>query len=189
MAHHVSTWPRGGSEPNFGGVVTVTHSGQRRTPKVAKTSSVAKKAVMAVSGCVLVLSLFAHMVGNLKLFSGAETFNGYSEWIRRIGEPAVPGQTLLWVIRAVLPVAVVAHAWAAASPGRPAHGAGPPSRGGGGPSAHARRSTWPARPWPRATPRGPCAGAASSSACSSSTTSSTSRSVWRPPRGRAPAPT
>src|SRR4028119_2454933 len=117
MAHHVSTWPRGGSEPNFGGVVTVTHSGQRRTPKVAKTSSVAKKAVMAVSGIVLVLYLVAHMVGNLKLFSGAETFNGYSEWIRRIGEPAVPGQTLLWIIRVVLLAAAGAHAWAAAPPG------------------------------------------------------------------------
>jgi succinate dehydrogenase / fumarate reductase cytochrome b subunit len=102
-------------EPNFGGVVTVTNSGQRRTPKVAKTSSVAKKAVMAVSGIILVLYLIAHMVGNLKLFAGAETFNGYSEWIRRIGEPAVPGQTVLWVIRIVLLVAVVAHAWAAVS--------------------------------------------------------------------------
>src|SRR4028118_2406105 len=86
-------------EPNFGGVVTVTNSGQRRTPKVAKTSSVAKKAVMAVSGIILVLYLIAHMVGNLKLFAGAETFNGYSEWIRRIGEPAVPGEQGLGGVR------------------------------------------------------------------------------------------
>jgi succinate dehydrogenase / fumarate reductase cytochrome b subunit len=107
------------------GVVTVTQSGQRRTPKVAKTSSVAKKAVMAVSGIVLVLYLVAHMVGNLKLFAGAETFNGYSEWIRRIGEPAVPGQTVLWIIRIVLLVAVVAHAWAAVSLWRQAKRARP----------------------------------------------------------------
>jgi succinate dehydrogenase cytochrome b subunit len=106
-------------------VVTVTNSGQRRTPKVAKTSSVAKKAVMAVSGIILVLYLIAHMVGNLKLFAGAETFNGYSEWIRRIGEPAVPGQTTLWIIRVVLLVAVVAHAWAAVSLWRQAKRARP----------------------------------------------------------------
>ncbi len=105
--------------------MTVTHSGQRRTPKAAKQSSVFKKAVMAVSGIILVLYLIAHMVGNLKLFAGAETFNGYSEWIRRIGEPAVPGQTVLWIIRVVLLVAVVAHAWAAVSLWRQAKRARP----------------------------------------------------------------
>jgi succinate dehydrogenase / fumarate reductase cytochrome b subunit len=106
-------------------VVTVTHSGQRRTPKAAKTSSVFKKAVMAVSGIILVLYLIAHMIGNLKIFSGAETFNGYSEWIRTIGEPAVPAQTTLWIIRVVLLVAVVAHIWAAISLWRQAKRARP----------------------------------------------------------------
>ena len=89
-------------------VVTVTHAG-RRTPKVAKTNSVFKKVVMAVSGIIMVLYLIAHMIGNLKAFSGRESFNSYSEWIRTIGEPAVPAQTTLWIIRVVLLVAVVAH--------------------------------------------------------------------------------
>ena len=71
----------------WGLVVTVTHAG-RRTPKVAKTNSVVKKAVMAVSGIVMVLYLIAHMIGNLKVFTGAESFNYYSEWIRSIGTPA-----------------------------------------------------------------------------------------------------
>jgi succinate dehydrogenase / fumarate reductase cytochrome b subunit len=106
-------------------VVTVTQSGQRRTPKVAKTSSVAKKAVMAVSGIVLVLYLVAHMIGNLKIYSGRESFNGYSEWIRTIGEPAVPAQTTLWIIRIVLLTAVVAHIWAAISLWRQAKRARP----------------------------------------------------------------
>jgi succinate dehydrogenase / fumarate reductase cytochrome b subunit len=112
-------------EPNFGAVVTVTHSGQRRTPKAAKTSSVFKKAVMAVSGIILVLYLVAHMIGNLKIFSGEESFNGYSEWIRTIGEPAVPAQTTLWIIRVVLLVAVAAHVWAAISLWRQAKRARP----------------------------------------------------------------
>jgi succinate dehydrogenase / fumarate reductase, cytochrome b subunit len=90
-------------------VVTVTQSGQRRTPKAAKTSSVFKKVVMAVSGIILVLYLIAHMIGNLKAFAGRESFNHYSEWIRTIGEPAVPAQTTLWIIRGVLLLAVVAH--------------------------------------------------------------------------------
>jgi succinate dehydrogenase / fumarate reductase, cytochrome b subunit len=90
-------------------VVTVTQSGQRRTPKAAKTSSVFKKVVMAVSGIILVLYLIAHMIGNLKAFAGRESFNHYSGWIRTIGEPAVPAQTTLWIIRGVLLLAVVAH--------------------------------------------------------------------------------
>jgi succinate dehydrogenase / fumarate reductase cytochrome b subunit len=52
-------------------VVTATHSGQRRTPKVAKTNSVFKKVVMAVSGIIMLLFLIAHMIGNLHVFQGA----------------------------------------------------------------------------------------------------------------------
>ena len=80
---------------------------------------------MAVSGIVLVLYLIAHMIGNLKAFAGAESFNSYSEWIRTIGEPAVPAQTALWIIRLVLLAAVVAHMWAAFSLWRQARAARP----------------------------------------------------------------
>ena len=106
-------------------MVTVTHSGQRRTPKVAKTNSVMKKVVMALSGIIMLLYLIAHMIGNLKAFAGRESFNSYSEWIRTIGEPAVPAQTTLWIIRLVLVVAVVAHFAAAVSLWRQARRARP----------------------------------------------------------------
>jgi succinate dehydrogenase / fumarate reductase, cytochrome b subunit len=106
-------------------VATVTQPGQRRTPKAAKTSSVFKKIVMAISGIILVLYLIAHMIGNLKAFTGRESFNHYSEWIRTIGEPAVPAQTTLWIIRVILLVAVVAHIWAAISLWRQAKRARP----------------------------------------------------------------
>jgi succinate dehydrogenase / fumarate reductase, cytochrome b subunit len=106
-------------------VVTVTQPGQRRTPRAAKTSSVFKKAVMAVSGIIMVLYLIAHMIGNLKAFTGRESFNHYSGWIRTIGEPALPAQTTLWIIRVVLLVAVVAHIWAAISLWRQAKRARP----------------------------------------------------------------
>jgi succinate dehydrogenase / fumarate reductase cytochrome b subunit len=106
-------------------VVTVTHSDQRRAPKVAKTNSVFKKFVMAVSGILMLLYLIAHMIGNLKVFTGRESFNHYSHWIRTIGEPAVPAQTTLTIIRVALVVAVVAHFWAAISLWRQARRARP----------------------------------------------------------------
>jgi succinate dehydrogenase / fumarate reductase, cytochrome b subunit len=106
-------------------VVTVTDQVQRRTPKQAKTSSVFKKIVMAVSGIILVLYLIAHMIGNLKAFSGRDEFNHYSEWLRTIGNPALPGATALWIIRIVLLAAVVAHIWAAVSLWRQAKRARP----------------------------------------------------------------
>jgi succinate dehydrogenase / fumarate reductase cytochrome b subunit len=107
--------------------VTVTDSTQRRTPKAAKTSSVFKKAVMAVSGIIMVLFLIAHMVGNLHVFQGAKAFNGYSEWLRTVGEPALPFRTLLTIIEIVLTVSVVAHIWAAVSLWRQARRARPQS--------------------------------------------------------------
>ena len=106
-------------------MVTVTDSTQRRAPKAAKTTSVFKKAVMAISGIILVLYLIAHMIGNLKAYSGEESFNSYSEWLRTIGNPALPGSTALWLIRIVLLVAVVAHIWAAVSLWRQAKRARP----------------------------------------------------------------
>jgi succinate dehydrogenase / fumarate reductase, cytochrome b subunit len=120
----VFTSPQTLRRPNLVPVVTVTHAG-RRTPKVAKTNSVVKKAVMAVSGIIMLLYLIAHMIGNLKVFTGRESFNHYSEWIRTIGEPAVPAQTTLTIIRVVLVVAVVAHFWAAVSLWRQAKRARP----------------------------------------------------------------
>src|SRR3712207_8413602 len=80
---------------------------------------------MAVSGIILVLYLIAHMIGNLKVFAGRESFNSYSHWIRTIGEPAVPAQTTLTIIRIVLLAAVIAHIWAAISLWRQAKRARP----------------------------------------------------------------
>jgi succinate dehydrogenase / fumarate reductase cytochrome b subunit len=108
-------------------VVTVTDSAQRRTPKVAKTSSVFKKAVMAVSGIIMVLFLIAHMVGNLHVFQGAKSFNDYSKFLRTVGEPALPFRTLLTIIEIVLTVSVIAHMWAAISLWRQAKRARPQS--------------------------------------------------------------
>jgi succinate dehydrogenase / fumarate reductase cytochrome b subunit len=53
------------------------------------------------------------MIGNLKAFFGEESLDSYAEWLRVVGEPALPAQGLLWLVRIVLLVSVVAHIVAA----------------------------------------------------------------------------
>lgn len=77
------------------------------------STAVGKKYVMAVSGMVLMLYVVAHMVGNLKLYFGAESLDAYSHWLRDVGEPALPREALLWTVRVVLVAALFAHLWAA----------------------------------------------------------------------------
>ncbi|MEZ0073504.1 succinate dehydrogenase cytochrome b subunit [Planotetraspora sp. GP83] len=88
-------------------------------------SSNGKKAVMAVTGAVLVLFLVGHMLGNLKIFLGAGSFNHYAEWLRTVGSPALPNRTLLTIAEIVLAVAVVLHMWSAVSLARRAAKARP----------------------------------------------------------------
>lgn len=76
-------------------------------------SSVGKKIAMATSGVILVLWILAHMVGNLKAFSGPARLNAYAAGLRTMGEPFVgPGQ-LLWLVRVVLLACVGIHIAAA----------------------------------------------------------------------------
>ena len=72
-------------------------------------SSLVAKAVMAVSGLMLFGFVLGHMAGNLKLYLGAESLNHYAEWLRTIGEPALPHGGFLWIARAGLLAAVFAH--------------------------------------------------------------------------------
>ena len=83
---------------------------RRRPPRV---SSVHLKLVMAVTGAVMLVYLVLHMLGNLKIFFGEQALDTYAAWLRVVGEPALPGSGLLWLIRAVLLVSVVAHVVAA----------------------------------------------------------------------------
>lgn len=68
---------------------------------------------MAVTGIVLVLFLVAHMLGNLKIFFGATSFDGYADWLRDLGSPLLPRTGFLWLQRIVLLAAVLGHIWAA----------------------------------------------------------------------------
>ncbi|WP_319804700.1 succinate dehydrogenase cytochrome b subunit [Nocardioides malaquae] len=76
-------------------------------------STIALKITMAVSGLVFIGYLLAHMYGNLKVFAGHDAFNEYAHHLREFGEPMLPHEGLLWIMRVVLIVALVAHVWAA----------------------------------------------------------------------------
>ncbi|SEO69201.1 succinate dehydrogenase cytochrome b subunit [Actinacidiphila rubida] len=84
-----------------------------RRPTVVRTvwdSTLGKKTIMAVSGLVMLSFLVVHMFGNLKIFFGPGTFNGYAHWLRTVGEPFLHYEWALWIIRTGLVVAVIAHA-------------------------------------------------------------------------------
>ncbi|MEV4121255.1 succinate dehydrogenase cytochrome b subunit [Micromonospora sp. NPDC049645] len=111
-------WTTDRSAPSVGLVViTKTRSPIR--------SNVGLKAVMAVTGILLALFLIAHMLGNLKVFTGETSFDHYAHWLRDIGKPLLPGVWFLWILRTVLVVAVVAHIVAATVLARRARAARP----------------------------------------------------------------
>jgi succinate dehydrogenase / fumarate reductase cytochrome b subunit len=77
------------------------------------SSAIGKKVVMAVTGAVLVLFVIGHMVGNLKIFAGAEEINAYSRFLREVGWPEFGYGQLLWLVRSVLFACAVLHITAA----------------------------------------------------------------------------
>jgi succinate dehydrogenase / fumarate reductase cytochrome b subunit len=101
-------------------------------------SSVGEKAVLAVTGGLLVLYLVCHLIGNLKIFLGRGDFDRYAHWLRTAGEPVVPYRVLLSVTEGVLVVAVALHMWSAVSLARRARRARP-VRYAARPRAHEHR--------------------------------------------------
>lgn len=114
-----------GAQPQALALGRITDARIRPAPRVP---SWALKVVMALTGVVFALFLLAHMVGNLKIFTGAEHLNAYAVWLRTAFEPLLPYEGLLWIMRIALLVCLVGHVWAAVLlTGRAAR-----SRGGAG---------------------------------------------------------
>ena len=88
-------------------------------------SAVGKKWIMAVTGIMLLGFVFAHMVGNLKIYLGPGPLNTYAEWLRNLGEPALPRTVLLWIMRIGLISAFFLHIVSAAQLTRMNHRARP----------------------------------------------------------------
>jgi succinate dehydrogenase / fumarate reductase cytochrome b subunit len=65
-------------------------------------SSLGKKYVMAITGCLLFGFVIAHMIGNLQIFIGPEQINAYGNFLK--SEPI-----LLWAARLALLTAAILH--------------------------------------------------------------------------------
>ncbi len=78
------------------------------------STSIGKKAVMAVTGFILVGFVIGHMFGNLKIYQGEVKFNAYAVWLREVGSPALGHEQFLWLARFILLTATVLHIVAAA---------------------------------------------------------------------------
>jgi succinate dehydrogenase / fumarate reductase cytochrome b subunit len=69
-------------------------------------SSIGKKAVMAVTGLIMIGFLISHMLANLQVFAGPLMINEYAAKLREFGP-------LLWLARGGLLIALVLHVIAA----------------------------------------------------------------------------
>lgn len=84
---------------------------------------------MAITGLVMIGFLLMHMFGNLKVFVGEEAFDHYAHWLKGTSEdggimyPIMPAGWFIWIFRAALLVAIVAHMYAAWALTRRAHAA------------------------------------------------------------------
>jgi succinate dehydrogenase / fumarate reductase cytochrome b subunit len=78
-----------------------------------RDSTVGKKIMMAVTGVILIGFVIVHMIGNLKVYQGADVFNHYAEGLRTLGEPFFGYGQLLWILRIILLAAVIIHIVAA----------------------------------------------------------------------------
>lgn len=76
-------------------------------------SALGKKYVMAITGILLMGFVFAHMIGNLKMYLGAEEFDHYGHFLRELLVPILPRTVALWLLRIGLIVAFVLHIHAA----------------------------------------------------------------------------
>lgn len=72
-------------------------------------SNYACKVTMAVTGLLFAGFVLAHMIGNLKVYQGADAFNAYAGWLREVGYPLLPHEGVLWTLRIVLALALIAH--------------------------------------------------------------------------------
>jgi len=77
------------------------------------SSSIGKKAVMSLTGIVMMTFVLVHTYGTLKIFKGEQVFNDYAVWLREVGYPFLPHGGALWITRIGLLGAVSLHMLAA----------------------------------------------------------------------------
>lgn len=66
------------------------------------STTIGKKTVVAVSGIILYIYILGHLAGNLLIYGGRSSINGYARLLHA-------SASLLWTARAILLIAVVLH--------------------------------------------------------------------------------
>jgi succinate dehydrogenase / fumarate reductase cytochrome b subunit len=79
------------------------------------STAVGKKYVMAITGLIGVGFVIVHLIGNLKVYLGAEEIDHYGEFLRELLVPLLPRTVALWLLRLVLIGALALHLHAAYS--------------------------------------------------------------------------
>ncbi len=79
------------------------------------STAVGKKYVMAITGIMLMGFVLFHMIGNLKMYLGAEDIDHYGEFLRELLVPLLPRTYALWLLRLGLIGAFALHIHAAYS--------------------------------------------------------------------------
>ncbi|MGO1384317.1 MAG: succinate dehydrogenase cytochrome b subunit [Arachnia sp.] len=90
------------------------HVRSARVRQQPRVPSWTLKVIMAITGLLFAAFVAVHMIGNLKVFSGAHYFNEYAHWLRTVLQPFLPYEGLLWILRVVLVASLVAHVVSAA---------------------------------------------------------------------------
>lgn len=101
-----ATQPRSGAD-----ATPVNPALKRRSfwPAEFYATAVGKKWVMALTGIGLMGFVFAHMVGNLKMYQGRADFDAYAESLRYLLYPIMPAYGVLWIMRLGLIVMFALH--------------------------------------------------------------------------------
>ena len=96
---------------------TANRASKRKKPFLLDlySTAVGKKYVMGITGIALMGFVFAHMVGNLKMYFGEEDLNHYSEFLKKLAYPIFPESGVLWLMRFGLIAMLVLHLHAAYS--------------------------------------------------------------------------
>jgi succinate dehydrogenase / fumarate reductase, cytochrome b subunit len=95
----------------------VARGSRRRKPFLLDLygTAVGKKYAMAISGIAMMGFVLAHMIGNLKMYQGAEQLDGYAKFLKELLYPIAPKGAVLWITRVGLISMLLLHMHAAFS--------------------------------------------------------------------------
>lgn len=85
------------------------------------STTVGKKAVMGVTGLLMLLYVVIHMLANLKIFLGRDSIDSYAVWLRTLLDGLLGYEGFVWIVRVGLVACVVLHVTAAYQLTRRAH--------------------------------------------------------------------